>query len=304
MKKEIKISIVVNTWNEEKNIGRCLESVKWADKIVVVDMYSTDKTVEIAKKLGAKVFSHKYTAYVEPARNFALQQARGDWILILDADEEITPPLAKILQRLAKNPDGISFFRVPRKNIIFGKWIKHSRWWPDFNIRFFKKGKVTWSEKIHSVPLTEGKGKDLEANQQNAIVHYHYQSISQYLERLNRYTEIQAKELMDSGYKFVWQDLVKKPTGEFLSRFFAGEGYKDGLHGLVLALLQAFSELVKYLKVWEEQGFKTQDLPFSGFVPEMKKLRKETTYWISTTLIKETRSPIKKFLLKIKHKVL
>jgi len=157
----------------------------------------------------------------------------------LDADEEITPKLAKILKDLATGKE-ISFYRLPRKNIIFGKWLRHSLWWPDYNIRFFKKGNVQWSEKIHSVPLTRGTGKDLEAKEVNAIVHHHYQSISQYLERMNRYTNIQAEELSKSGYQFRWQDMVKKPMGEFLSRFFVGEAYKDGLRGLILALLQAF----------------------------------------------------------------
>lgn len=303
----MRISVVINTWNEEKNITRCLKSVNWANEIVVVDMESKDKTVQMAKRFGAKVFSHQYTTYVEPARNFALSKATGDWILVLDADEEIPAELAKKLQRLAKKPEGFRFFRLPRKNIIFGKWIKHSRWWPDHIVRFFKKGSVSWSEKIHSVPLTRGEGKDLEVKEANAIIHYHYQSLAQYLERLNRYTDIQAKELIDSSYKFTWHDLLKKPTGEFLSRFFAGEGYKDGLHGLVLALLQAFSELIKYLKVWEEQGFKAQELPFSDFISEMKKLGKEIAYWITNTLIKETKGPMgsfRKLVLKFKHRML
>jgi len=256
-----KISVIVNTWNEEKNIKRCLESVrKIAAEMIVVDMYSQDRTVEIAKKLGAKVFFYKYLSYVEPARNFALRQAQGDWILILDADEEIPSVLAKNLQKLTQNTKNITYFRLPRKNIIFGKWIKHSRWWPDYNIRFFKKGHIRWSDKIHSVPLTRGGGYDLEAKEVNAIIHYNYNSINQYLERLNRYTKIQAEELIASGYKFNWQDILKKPMGEFLSRFFAGEGYKDGFHGLVLALLQAFSEMIKYLKVWEKEKFADYDI--------------------------------------------
>lgn len=271
-----KISVVVNTWNEEKNIERCLKSVRWADEIVVVDMYSTDKTVEIAKKFGAEVYFHKFTSYVEPARNYAITKAQGDWVLILDADEEISEKLANKLKKIAKE-DKVDFLRIPRKNIIFGKWIKHSRWWPDYNIRFFKKGKVTWSEKIHSVPLTRGEGMDLDSKEINAIIHHHYQSISQYLERMNRYTEIQAKELINSNYQFAWQDLIKKPTGEFLSRFFAAEGYKDGLHDLVLALLQAFSELVKYLKIWEEQGFK--EAKIKDFYQEVKKANKELHWW-------------------------
>jgi len=257
----VKISVIINTWNEEENIKRCLESVRRiANEIIVVDMYSKDRTVAIAKKLGAKVFFYKYMSYADPAKNFAFRQAQGDWILSLDADEEIPPLLAKMLQDLAQDSKDLAYFRIPRKNIIFGKWIKHSRWWPDYVIRFFKKGAVRWSEKIHSVPLTRGEGRDLEAKEVNAIVHHHYQSISQYLERMNRYTGIQAEELIKTGYKFRWQDMLRKPMGEFLSRFFVGEAYKDGLHGLVLALLQAFSEMIKYIKVWEKEKFIEQDI--------------------------------------------
>lgn len=297
------ISIVVVAYNEEKNIKRCLGSVKWADEVVVVDTESTDKTVALAKKLGAKVFSHPYPRYVEPVRNFSISKAKGDWLLILDADEEVPKELAKTLKKLAKNPQGASFFCLPRKNIIFGKWVKHSRWWPDWNIRFFKKGAVTWSDKIHSVPLTRGKGKDLEAKEKNAILHYHYQTISQYLERLNRYTDVQLKELSDSDYEFQWADLIKKPTGEFLSRFFAGEGYKDGLHGLILALLQAFSEFILYLKFWEKEGFKDQELPLQDFLSEMQKLGKEVAYWWTTTAMKESKNLFKKVQLRMKRKL-
>ena len=288
-----KISVVINTWNEEKNIKRCLESVKWADEVIVVDM-SEDKTLEIAKKMGAKVFSHKYTFYVEPARNFAISKVNGDWIFILDADEEVSPSLAKTLQKLAKNKKGLTYFRLPRKNLIFNKWIKHSRWWPDYNIRFFKKGNVCWSEKIHSVPLTSGEGTDLEAKEINAITHYHYQTISQYLERLIRYTEIQAKDLIDSGYKFDWRDMLKKPMGEFLSRFFAGEGYRDGLHGLVLALLQSFYELVKYLRVWEKEKFPDQEI--KGYQEVLEENVNDYLHWqaCSANLIKKIRLKLKK----------
>ena len=296
----MRISIVVNTRNEEKNIGRCLKSVQWADEIVVVDQYSEDKTVAIAKKFGAKVYTHKHTLYVEPARNFALAKANGDWILVLDADEEISSILAKKLKKITKE-NSAQYVRLPRKNIIFGKWIKHSLWWPDYNVRFFQKGKVEWSDKIHSVPLTRGRGVDLRAKRANAIIHHNYQSISQYLERLNRYTDFQTAELIDSGYQFTWEDLIKKPTGEFLSRFFAGEGYKDGVHGLALSLLQAFSELVKYLKVWEKEGFKARDLPFGDFIPQMKKLGQEVGYWMTHTLAKETKGWFKKLCLKFKN---
>jgi len=291
-----KISVIINTINEEENIKRCLESVReLASEIIVVDMYSTDKTVKIAKKFGAKIFFHKYAGgIVEPARNFALSKATGDWILIIDGDEEITPSLVKVIKNLSENHKGLTYFRLPRKNIIFGKWLKHSRWWPDYNIRFFKKKHVQWSEKIHSVPLTRGTGYDLEAKEANAIIHYNYKSISQYLERLDRYTKMQAQDLIETGYKFNWQDMLKKPMGEFLSRFFVGEAYKDGLHGLVLALLQAFSEMVKYLKVWEKEKFIEQDI--SSYHEVLEENINDYLHWQvkASGLIEKIRLKIKK----------
>jgi (heptosyl)LPS beta-1,4-glucosyltransferase len=298
----IKISVVVNTWNEEKNMGRCLESVKeFAEEIVVCDMESTDKTVEIAKKLGAKVYSHKLTYYVEPARNFAVSKATGSWILVLDADEELSGSLTRKLKEVAKE-DKVDYVEIPRKNIIFGKWIQHSRWWPDYNIRFFKKGKVRWSDKIHVPPEAYGLGKKLEANEENALIHYHYETISQYIERLNRYSTIQAENLSAGGYKFIWSDLIKKPVDEFLSRFFAGQGYKDGLHGLVLAILQAFSEFVLYLKVWEKEGFFQKEEILAEFNAEVKKAAEDLKFWQRQSAYRE--APFfKKPFLKLKQKL-
>lgn len=280
-----KISVVINTRNEEQNLPRVLESVKnFADEIVVVDMESTDKTVEIAKKVGAYVYSHKPTGYVEPARNYAIKKAKGDWILILDADEEITGDLAKKLKEIVFDKTFADYYRLPRKNIIFGKWIKHACWWPDYNIRFFKKGKVVWSEIIHSVPETYGKGIDFPVEETYAIVHHNYNSLEQYITRMNLYTTQQAKLI---GGPFSWTDLIKKPVGEFLSRYFRGEGYKDGLHGLALSGLQAFSELVLYLKVWQNNKFKEENLNIKDVVSTMKESGSELHYWQADALLKE-----------------
>ncbi len=160
-----KLSAVINTLNEEKNLPRAIASVKGlVDEIVVVDMKSDDETVGVAKKLGAKVYEHPRANYVEPARNFALGKANGEWVLILDADEEISEFLAKKIKEIIAKPRA-DYFRLPRKNIVFGKWLKYSRWWPDYNIRLFKKGKVLWTEVIHSVPLTTGRGLDTSYRQ-------------------------------------------------------------------------------------------------------------------------------------------
>ena len=281
-----KISVVINTLNEEKNLPRALASVKsFADEIVVVDMKSDDKTVEIAKKAGAKVYQHKRIGYVEPARNYAISKATGEWILILDADEQAPKTLVKELKKIVQKPKA-DYYRLPRKNIIFGKWIKHSRWWPDYNIRFFRKGFVSWSEIIHSVPITQGKGLDLQAREDFAIIHYHYDSIEQFVERMNRYTGEHANLRIKDGYKFKWQDLIRKPTEEFLGRYFSGEGYKDGIHGLALASLQAFSELVLYLKIWQKKGFEEGKTQIKEVIKTMKDAETDTHYWQADALLK------------------
>ena len=288
-----KISVVINTLNEEKNLPRALASIKdFADEVIVVDMYSDDDTVTVAKKAGAQVFEHKRMGYVEPARNFAIEKANSEWILILDADEEVTKKLSGVLKRIAGDSKSADYYRLPRKNIIFGKWIKHARWWPDYNVRFFKKGHVVWSEIIHSIPVTFGKGADLDAGEDNSIVHYNYGTIEQYIDRLNRYTTHQVPQILKSGYKFSWTDLLTEPTQEFVSRYFQGEGYKDGVHGLVLSLLQAFSELVLYLKVWQTQKFESNQISVRNAISEIKKSQKEINYWAADTLLKEKNSLI------------
>ncbi|OGM58424.1 hypothetical protein A2955_00010 [Candidatus Woesebacteria bacterium RIFCSPLOWO2_01_FULL_37_19] len=282
-----KISVVINTLNEENNLPRALLSIeKFADEVVVVDMFSDDKTAQIAKKFGAIVYQHERTGYVEPARNYAISKATGDWVLVLDADEELQLSLRHKLVTLVSKSEA-DYYRLPRKNIIFGKWVKHSRWWPDYNIRFFKKGYVSWNEVIHSVPMTQGNGSDLEVKEENAIVHYHYESVEQYIERLNRYTTQHAKNLIKDGYKFDWSDLIRKPTNEFLSRYFQGEGYKDGLHGLALAGLQAFSDFVMYLKVWENEKFNEMHVDIEEVVSETKEAESDLHYWQSDALFKE-----------------
>lgn len=283
-----KISVVINTLNEEENLPKALKSVKsFAYEVVVVDMESADNTVKIAKESGAKVYTHKRTGYVEPARNYAISKISGDWVLILDADEEVPPGLADKLIEIVNQPEA-DYFAIPRKNIVFNKWLRNSRWWPDYNLRFFRKGKVVWGDEIHSIPLTEGKGADLEANEELAIIHHNYNSVEQYIERLNRYTTIQAKQLKKKGKKTDWRNFIKKPMGEFLSRYFAGKGYKDGVHGLALASLQAFSELVVEVKLWELSKFAEREIEIDQITVELKKANKELNYWMADSLVNET----------------
>lgn len=275
-----KISCVLNTLNEEANIERAIKSVEWADEIIVCDMYSDDKTVEKARKLGAEIFFHKKEGYVEPARNFAISKAKNEWILILDADEVLPKTLSERLVEIATKMKRIDYVRLPRKNLIFNHFMKASMWWPDYNIRFFKKGKVKWTDQIHRPPQTLGQGLDLPADEKYAIVHQNYASVSQFLERMDRYTDIQARQLRQEGYQFDWKDLFEKPLGEFLSRYFAGRGFEDGLHGLALSLLQAFSFMILYLKLWESSKFGEQEIDLKELIRQKDKSAEDINYWI------------------------
>jgi glycosyltransferase involved in cell wall biosynthesis len=301
---KINISAVINTRNEENNIEDCLKSLEFADEIIVVDMESTDSTKEIAHRYTDKIFDHKMVGYVEPARNFAISKATGNWVLIVDADERIPKTLAKKLIEITEGQD-VDFVRIPRKNLIFGQWTQHSRWWPDYNVRFFRKGSVEWQNEIHSIPVTTGVGINLDADDTFAIEHLHYNTIDEYFDRALRYSSQQAKELINSGYKFDAKDLIAKPISEFISRFFAGEGYKDGLHGLVLAFLQFFSVMLVYLKVWQHEGHEPKKANF--FTPiwqnVFREKFKELRYWYLTVLIQGQTSKTKKFYLKLKRKI-
>lgn len=292
------ISVVINTFNEERNIARAIKSVGWVEEIIVCDMYSQDKTAEIAKKLGAKVVFHKREGFVEPARSFAISKASEDWILILDADEQLPESLTKRLQELIQRGIKSDFVEIPRKNIIFGKWMKASFWWPDYQVRFFKKGSVVWSNKIHSKPKTQGQGLQLPAEEKWAIMHHNYQTVGQFIERMNRYTTIEAEQLIKEGYKFDWRDLFNKPTSEFLSRFFANKGYEDGLHGLALSFLQAVSFLTVYLKVWELAGLKEDTIEITEINEERKRSGNAINYWIKQV---KSGNSLKDFLKRLIH---
>lgn len=296
-----KITVVINTLNEANVLERALDSVKWADEVIVCDMQSEDESVKIAKEMGAKVISHKRLPYVEPARNFAIFKASHEWILVLDPDEEVPEALAKRIQELISKPINSDYVRLPRKNLIFGKWMKASMWWPDYNIRLFRKGEVTWSEKIHIPPKTTGEGIDLPPEEDLSIVHHHYTSITQYIMRLDRYTTIQASNLKDDGYEFVWSDLITKPLSEFLGRYFANRGFEDGLHGLALSLLQAFSFLIMYLKVWEIEKFTQKQLDLKEIKTLKNQTGKEVDYWFKYSNL--SKNPFKRFVQKVGNKL-
>lgn len=296
------LSVVITAWNEELNLPRAIASVKSiADEIVVVDTESTDKTAEVAKKLGCKVYKHANTGIVEPVRNFSTSKARGDWILLLDADEEVSPKLAEYIAEIVANPEA-DYYRIARRSIIFGQWIKSEHWWPDYVYRLFKKGSITWSDTIHSIPETIGTGQDLPAREDLSIIHYHYNSIHQYLSRMDRYTDFQVKAKIANDYIFNWPDLVIKPIDEFFNQYFARKGFSQGLHGLALSVLQMISEAVLYLKLWEANRFIETEPKIDDLVKSLREKAKEFTWWTYQAKIETSIWPVKYFW-KLKRKL-
>ncbi len=302
MKSKTKISVVINVRNEAEHLSKCLKSIKdLVDEIIIVDMKSTDDSAKIAKSYGARVFSYRPMKYVEPARNFAISKATGSWILLLDPDEYLQKTLKKELKSITQRND-VDFVKIPRQNYIFGKWIRHANCWPDYLIRFFKKGYVNWQKEIHSQPITKGNCLTLLDSDKLAIKHDNYQTINQFISRAVRYSSVQADELNSKDYKVKTSDFILKPIQEFNSRFYFSEGYKDGLHGLVFCLLQGFAIGLIYAKLWEKQGASDKQFLKESFVSASLESNYEYDHWFVKYFQKEYSSNIfKKILIKVRH---
>ncbi len=247
------VSVVVNSFNEGEDLDKCLHSIKdFADDIVVVNMDSSDSTAEVAKKYGARVFNHSQVDYIEPVREFEVEKAKYDWVLILDPDERVTSQLKQKLSEIEKQDEYVAV-NIPRLNIFFGKKIKHTNFWPDRQIRFIKKGNVKFSKMIHSYPKVSGEILDLSADENLAIHHYSYKKLSDYVKRTGRYSTIEARNRFEKGERFSIVNLFYMPMYDFLRRYIRHLGFLDGLVGLQLSLLQAYYYILVEFKLLKLQ---------------------------------------------------
>lgn len=297
-----KISAVISVFNEEKNIERCLKSLVFADEIIVVDNSSTDRTNELAKKFTKKIYIQANDPVkIDLQKNLGFSKATGDWILSVDADEEVSPELAQEIKGVMDS--SVNGYYIPRKNIIFGKWIEHSGWYPDFQLRLFKKGKGKFTKiHVHEPLSLDGEIKYLK----NDLIHHNYDTVSQFLHKaINIYIPSEAKNKLDNGYVFSYADAVRFPLQEFLSRFFSRKGYKDGFHGLMLAMLMSFYHFLVFAEIWERNRFKDLDekqtLKLAG--NEFNSSKKEIMFWLSKEKIDETKNPLKKMTYKLLSKI-
>jgi len=281
------LSVVINTKNAATTLKRALKSVSFADEIVVVDMQSTDATVAIAQEVTDRIFSVKDVGYVEPARNTAIAKATGDWVLIVDADEEVPPSLQEHLLQLMTQPATAESYYVPRKNIVFGTWYHYAGWWPDYQLRFFKRGTVKWSTRIHTQPATTSQPAYLPAKEELALIHHNYQSIEQFIDRLNRYTTHEAANRLPAT-TVGGDQVIKAFHHELLSRLFRHQGIDGGIHGVSLSFLQAMYELVVVTKQWQATGFPQTKRDQAATLEALKAFHQDLAYWMADWQIHHT----------------
>ncbi len=250
-KKKVKLSVVLATFNEEKNIGKCLKAVKdLADEVVLVDGSSMDKTAEIAKNFGARIFITKNQPIFHINKQMAVDKARGDWILQLDADEIVSQQLKKEIYRIIKKKNnGKTAYFIPRKNYFLGKWLRKGGQYPDYVIRLFKKGKAFFPCKsVHEQIQVEGEVGYLKGH----LLHYTAPKFSRYLVNANRYTNLTADKLKEENLPINLQTsfkyLIWLPIKTFFSIFVRHKGFVDGLPGFVFALFSGLHHTLAYIK--------------------------------------------------------
>ena len=240
------ISVIVITLNEEENIRVCLDSVRWADEIVVVDAESTDRTVEIAREFTPYVFVRPWQGFA-PAKNFALAQCHHDWVLWIDADEQVTPELAAEI-RQAVQDERYAGYKMPRRAFFLGRWIRHSGWYPGYVLRLFRRDAATFNDNlVHEGVQLRGRTGKL----QHDLLHYTDKTIAHYFKKFNRYTSLAAQQLHERGSRFHRRDLLFRPGILFVKMYLLRRGFLDGMQGLILALFSAAYVFVKYAKLWE-----------------------------------------------------
>jgi glycosyltransferase involved in cell wall biosynthesis len=243
------LSVVTITLNEEKNIERCLRSVGWADERIVVDSFSRDRTAECARALGAKVVQHEYPGSTRQMVR-GIENATGDWILFLDADEEVSSELAAEIQQILNRGTECTGFEILRRPRAFGRWIEHGGWFPDWQFRLVRKDSYT----VHHAEVHGGfSSRGLHGRLTGMVYHYTYDSIADYVARMNEYTslEVTNRLVRRPDARARWYNMVLSPMSHFLRMFISLKGYRDGMHGFVLSVLDAAYSFALQAKLWE-----------------------------------------------------
>jgi (heptosyl)LPS beta-1,4-glucosyltransferase len=243
------VSTVVLTLNEERNIAECLDTLTWSDGMLVLDSFSEDDTERIARDMGAEVRRREFDDYASQ-RNAGLSLASGEWIFFVDADERVTTELADEV-RNAVEDEALDGWWVPRKNYIFGKWIRHAGWFPDYQLRLLRRGKARYDEgrPVHELVLLDGEAGFLH----NPLVHLNYSTVREFAKKQNRYTDLEVRMLRESGVRAKPWNFLLQPLRQFRWRYITLRGYKDGWRGFLLSALLGYYEFVRYWRLSRPQ---------------------------------------------------
>jgi glycosyltransferase involved in cell wall biosynthesis len=243
-----RISAIVVCYNEEERIEDCLKSLQWCDEIVVVDSYSTDRTAEICRTYTDRFIQRPWTGYRDQ-KAFAHSQSTMDWVLLVDSDERVTPALRdEIRDALVRDGGAYTGYAVPRLVKYLGRWWWRGGWYPDYDIRLFRRERATWGGlEPHEKILVDGKVRRL----QNCIHHYSYRNIEDHVERINRFTSIASKELKREGGRWRLRDALLRPAARFFRSYVLKRGFAEGFAGFYVAVTAAVYVFLKYAKLWE-----------------------------------------------------
>jgi len=241
------ISACIITFNEESRIRDCLESVTWVDEIIVVDSLSTDKTVDICREYTRQVYQRAWPGNVDQ-KNYTIGLAKNEWILSLDADERLSPGLTEEIQESLRNPGDVLGFFFPRRSFYLGRWICHGEWYPDHQLRLFKRGRGQWQgTNPHGRVVVPGKTSYMKHD----LYHFNYKNFSHQLKTIDNYSTIFADVMADRGKGFSLFKLLFQPLYKFIKGYFLKRGFLDGLPGFIIATSSAFYIFVKQAKLWE-----------------------------------------------------
>lgn len=250
MPNTVPVSVLVLTKNEEGRLPDCLESVRFADEILVIDDESTDRTVEVAQRYGARVL-HRKMDLEGRHRNWAAAQARNEWILSVDADERVTPELAAEIQTLFAGTPPFQIYSVPRRNFIGKRWLRHGGWYPSAQVKLYERSAFRWEETtVHCRAISDQPWGRLEGD----LLHYSYRDIGDFIGKLNRQTTLEAQKWIRDGRQMSRGRALWRTVDRFFRAYVGKKGYKDGWMGFVAAVLAGLYQFISYAKYWETKN--------------------------------------------------
>ncbi|MBD3401967.1 glycosyltransferase [candidate division GN15 bacterium] len=240
-----RLSVVIITRNEEANLGRCLESVAFADEVIVVDSDSTDRTEEISVSRGAQFVTIEWAGF-GPAKQAGVDRATGEWVLSIDADEAVPADLAEEITRVIADPDSLDGYYLPRRTQFLGRWIGHCGWYPDYVLRLFRRERGRFDGAVvHEKVVVDGRVGRLKHD----LLHYSYPTLEEYFVKFNRYTTMGAEQAHAAGKRAGWFAIAIKPVATFFTHYVSRQGFRDGLEGFLISTLSSAAVLVKYAKL-------------------------------------------------------